>query len=120
VFSGGEIIAGPDGEALLAELVRFKQAGAYEGEAADPVVYKTPEEAALCYNLIQNIDDTYIKKLLNLKKLEKAINMPGYFDGVDKDEVISDLCDALNRLRDFYQHASGEKLCPVLFSITCD
>jgi hypothetical protein len=120
VFCGGEIIAGPDGEALLVELIRFKQSDGYEGEIADPVVYKTPQEAVICYALLQNISEKGVKNKLNLKKLEKAINAPRYFDETDKDELLLDLCNTLKLLQGFYRKAADEKLSPVLFSLTAE
>jgi hypothetical protein len=115
VFQGGEIIAGPDGEALLFDIVSFKDEDDYEGEVADPVVYKTPEEAMENHLLLKSIDNKIINNL-NIKKLEKSFGVDGYFDDVTKEKLVSDLFETLNRFRTFYENASSKNMYCVLFN----
>ena len=64
----GEILATPDGEAYIPDLLEFEFEDGTGFVLADPAVYKLPEEVAKAYELMTGVDYKLFKKKSKLKK----------------------------------------------------
>ena len=64
----GEILATPDGEAYIPDLLEFEFEDGSGFVLADPAVYKLPKEVATAYSLLTKVDYKLFKKKSKLKK----------------------------------------------------
>ena len=72
----GEILATPDGEAFIPDLLEFEFEDGSGFVLAEPAVYKLPQEVSAAYELMNKVDYTQFKKRSKLKKdmLEEVWN----------------------------------------------
>jgi hypothetical protein len=118
VTCGGEIVAGPDGEAFMPEQVDVREQDDHAYVISDPMVSKTAEEVAVITALLSSIDEQDFRKKADIKKLIKS----GWLDGYDKRSVkkeaqyiISALQEEYISLRDVYEKAAKNKKGMLIF-----
>lgn len=88
----GEILATPDGEAYIPDLLEFEFEDGTGFVLADPAVYKLPEEVAVAYELMSRVDYSQFKKRSKLKK-----------------DMLEDVWQDFERLRELFAEAAKEK-----------
>lgn len=64
----GEILATPNGEAYIPDLLEFEFEDGSGFVLADPAVYKLPDEVSVAYGLMDKVDYLLFKKYSKLKK----------------------------------------------------
>jgi hypothetical protein len=118
VTCGGEIVAGPDGEAFMPEHVDVREQDGSAYLISDPMVFKTAEEVAVITVLLSSIDEQNFCKKADIKKLIKS----GWLDGYDKRSVkkeaayiISALQEEYISLRNMYEKAAKNKKGMLIF-----
>ena len=116
---GGEVIASPDGEALVINPLLFKQNDeASRGVIADPAVYQTESEAEKISNILSNISEKDFCNQVDIKKLIKADMFAGYEEKdlkKNKAAIEETALNVFRQLCDFYKTAS--KKCVLIISI---
>lgn len=88
----GEILATPDGEAYIPDLLEFEFEDSSGFVLAAPAVYKLPEEIAAAYELISRVDYPQFKKRSKLKK-----------------DMLEDVWQVFEQLKGFFAEAAKEK-----------
>jgi hypothetical protein len=118
VTCGGEIVAGPDGEAFMSEQVDVREQDDSAYVICEPMVFKSAEEVAAIVALLSSIDEQDFRKKADIKKLMKS----GWLDGYDKRSVkkeaqyiISALQEEFASLRDVYEKAAKNKKGMLIF-----
>lgn len=111
VTDGGEIVAGPDGEAFMPEHLRVTEADGYQYTVCEPMAFKTAKEVQAIFTLIEPITEKVFVKKANIKKLIKS----GWLEGYDKKSVIKEanyiiggLWEEFVQLREIYRKATEE------------
>lgn len=64
----GEVLATPDGEAYIPDLLEFEFEDGSGFVLADPAVYKFPDEVSAAYELMGRVDYSQFKKRSRLKR----------------------------------------------------
>ena len=80
---GGEIVAGPDGEAFMPENLNIRNLDGDCCSVSEPMVYKTAEDVKSLNKLLDPVTEHVFKKKANIKKLIKA----GWLSDYDKRSV---------------------------------
>ena len=115
---GGEIIVSPDNEALIINLLLFKQENESLQAIADPAIYQTESETEKIYSILSNISETDFRKRFNIKKLIQANMFAGY-DEKDikrnKTEIEDTAWENFKQLRNFYKTAN--KQCVLIINV---
>jgi len=108
---GGEIVAGPDGEAFIPELLDMRTKDGGRFYIADPLVFKTVEEVRNINSLLEPIGKEGFFKKAKIKKLIDS----GWLDGYDEksvkkeaDNIIGMLWEEFVLLRSAYVKAAEE------------
>ena len=115
---GGEIIASPDGEALIINPLLFKQEPESYRVIADPAIYQTESESEEIYSTLSNISEKDFRKRFNIKKLIQAEMFAGYDEKEIKqnEEEIEEIAwENFKQLCAFYKTAS--KQCVLIINI---
>jgi hypothetical protein len=109
---GGEVVAGPDGEAFMPEYLSVTDAEDYRFLICEPVLFKTAEEVRSITTLLESPDKKLFYHKANIKKLLKA----GWLDGYDKREVkkeaayiFGELWNEFVLLREVYRRAAKQQ-----------
>ncbi|MDR2944085.1 MAG: YfbM family protein [Methanosarcinales archaeon] len=121
IMSGGEILAGGDGEALVIDIVSVEYEDGGGFEICDPAVYMTNEEVKKAALILSKVDETVFKDAFDLimKKLTKRsfLNKKKKVLKENADEIFECLWNELDALKSFYQKASGDGNYIVVFSM---
>ena len=109
---GGEVVAGPDGEAFMPEYISVTDAENNGFLVCDPAVFKTAEEVRSISALLESPDKKLFCHRGNIKKLLKA----GWLEGYDKksikkeaDYILGELWNEFVLLREVYRRAAEQK-----------
>ena len=115
---GGEIVAGPDGEAFIPENLDIRNTEGDCGAVREPMVFKTAPEVKSIEALLEPITEYVFRKKADIKKLLKA----GWLDEYDKRSVkkeagyiIGVLWDECAALREVYRKAAEQQKGMVVF-----
>jgi hypothetical protein len=109
---GGEVVAGPDGEAFMPEYLSVTDTEDYSFLVCEPVVFKTADEVRSLSTLLESPDKKLFYNKANIKKLIKA----GWLDGYDKRAVkkeaayiFGELWNEFVLLREVYHKAAKQQ-----------
>jgi hypothetical protein len=105
----GNILAGPDGEALVPQWFEWEDQDGSGGKICEPVIYKTGEDIKAILELITPVDLRAFTKRFNIKKLLKAGGFPLKDEKTLKEhkaEILQALWHDFLNLRSFYQAAA--------------
>jgi sugar fermentation stimulation protein len=80
---GGEIVAGPDGEAFMPEYLTVSEPDGSGYHICEPMVFKTAEEVRAAAAMLMGIDEKAFRNKADIKKLIKS----GWLSGYDKRSV---------------------------------
>ncbi|MDR3201113.1 MAG: YfbM family protein [Spirochaetales bacterium] len=120
-ISGGEILAGPDGQAFLPEWFEVKDENGCRSQICEPLVYKDAEEVWEVCALARKIDEKTFFRQFDIKKLIKADMFP-LLDARDvkkhKKEIALSLWESFGKLKDFYEKAAAAGKWAAIFWMT--
>jgi hypothetical protein len=111
--TGGEVVAGPDGEAFMPEYLSVTDAEDYSFLVCEPVVFKTAEEVRSIRTLLESPDKKLFFNKANIKKLLKAGWLGGYGKRSVKKEadyILGELWNEFVLLREVYRTAANQNL----------
>ena len=120
---GGEIVAGPDGEAFMPESIdiRFESESgeiANSGAVREPMVFKTAEEVTSLAALLEPITEKAFYKRADIKKLLKAGWLADYDTRSVKKEadfIIGELWKECAALKEEYRKAAEQQKGMAIF-----
>jgi hypothetical protein len=119
IITGGEIVAGNNGEAFIPEYLTVKEADAYQYVVADPAVFKSAGEVQSIAALLEPFDQkTFVRKAA-VKKLLKSGWLEGYDPRSVKKEagyIINELWKEFTALREVYRRASEQRKGMLIFA----
>ena len=118
VITGGEIVAGSDGEAFMPEYLTVKEEGC-QYLVSDPAVFKSAEEVQSLARLLEPFDRKIFFKKADIKKLIKF----GWLEGYDLRQVkkeaqyiIDELWKECTALKEVYRRASEQRKGMLIFA----
>jgi hypothetical protein len=118
VITGGEIVAGSNGEAFMPEYLSVKESDGYQYLICEPAVCKSAEEVQAIAVLLEPIDQKKFFKKADIKKLIKS----GWLDGYDPRSVkkeavyiIDELWKEFTALREVYRRAAEQRKGMLIF-----
>jgi hypothetical protein len=112
VVSGGEIVAGSDGEAFMPEELIIKEEGGFQYYVSDPAVFKTAQEVQSINTLLESFDQKTFFKKADIKKLLKSGWLEDYNPRSVKKEadyIIAELWKEFISLREVYRKAAEQQ-----------
>jgi|GEM_PF-3735112 len=115
---GGEVLASPDGEALIMNPLLFKQESDFYRIIADPVIYQTESETEEIYGKLSGISEEGFRKRFDIKKLIQANVFAGYDEKEiekSKAEIEEAALESFKQLCAFYKTAG--KQCVLIINI---
>ncbi|GHT14479.1 hypothetical protein FACS189426_20850 [Bacteroidia bacterium] len=107
---GGEIVAGPDGEAFIPERLSVTEPEAGERLICEPMVFKAADEVRALAALLMPVDEKTFRKRVNVRKLLKFGWPHGYGKHPVKEEadyIIAALLAEFAMLRTSYLKAAA-------------
>jgi hypothetical protein len=117
-ITGGEIVAGSDGEAFMPEYLTVKEADGDRYSVSDPAVFKSSKEVQTIAALLESFDQKTFFKKADIKKLLKS----GWLDGYDPrsvkkeaDYIIGELWKEFTDLREIYRKAMEQRKGILIF-----
>jgi hypothetical protein len=106
---GGNILAGPSGEALVPQWFEWEDENGGGGKICEPMVYKTGDDIKTIMELVNIVDLKMFTRNFNIKKLLKAGGFPLRDEKSLKNhkaEILQALWHDFLNLRSFYRAAA--------------
>jgi hypothetical protein len=119
VITGGEIVAGSDGEAFVPEYLTVKEADGYQYIVSDPAVFKSAGEVQSLAALLEPFNQKTFTGKADIKKLLKSGWLEGYDPRTVKKEaayIIDELWKEFTALREVYRKASEQRKGMLIFA----
>jgi len=114
----GNVIAGPDGEAIVPDPLLIQSQDYINGIIAQPLIHQAPDEVSLIAHTLANLSARGIEKGFDLKKLAKAGAFTWHDDVKElkshKDEILAQVLADFERICALYASAAAAGKCIVL------